>query len=169
MVLALLLSLTASQTARAEVIDRVVAIVEEQLITASDVSLEAELSRIDPSPVPFWSRNHADPLHRLIDAAVIREIARDVALYKPSDEQIGARLAAMRERLADRDSWHVFLSGRGLDEEALRAVMERRMVVEAYLLRNIAVSSTDESHFIEVVDATLAPWEDRLRIREVAP
>ena len=158
-----------SLCARAEVIDRVVAVVEEQLITASDVALEADLSRIDTSPVPFWSRSHGDALHRLIDAAVIREIARDVALYKPSDEQIGARLATMREGLADRDSWHGFLSGRGLDEEALRAVMERRMVVEAYLLRNIAVSPTDEAQFIEVVDATLAPWEDRLRIRQVAP
>ena len=165
MLLALLLTLSA----HAEVIDRVVAIVEEQLITTSDVTLEADLSRIDSSPVPFWSREHAEALHRLIDAAVIREIARDVALYKPSDEQIGARLAAMRERFPDRDAWQAFLTGRGLDEEALRAVMERRMIVEAYLQRNIAVSPSDEEPFIAAVETLLAPWEDRLRIREVAP
>ncbi len=156
-------------SAHAEVIDRVVAIVEEQLITSSDVTLEADLSRIDSSPVPFWTRGHGEPLHRLVDAAVIREIAHDVALYRPSDEQIGARVTAMRERFADRGAWQVFLRERGLDEDALRAVMERRMVVEAYLLRNIAVAPKDEDTFVAAVDALLAPWEDRLSIREVAP
>lgn len=162
---ALLLTLSA----RAEVIDRVVAIVEEQLITASDVALEADLARLDGSPVPFWSREHGEALHRLIDAAVIREIARDVALYRPTDEQIGARVTALRERFPDRASWQDFLTGRGLDEDALRAVMERRMVVEAYLLRNIAVAPSDEDRFIDAVDTLLAPWERRLSIREIAP
>lgn len=156
-------------SAHAEVIDRVVAIVEEQLITASDVTLEADLARLDASPVPFWSRGHGEALHRLIDAAVIREIARDVVLYRPTDEQIGERVTAMRERFPDRASWQDFLTGRGLDEDGLRAVMERRMVVEAYLLRNIAVPPSDEDRFIDAVDALLAPWEQRLSIREVGP
>jgi hypothetical protein len=154
--------------AHADVIDRVVAVVEEQLITTSDIALETELSRLDASPVPFWQPTHGQVAHRLIDAAVIREIARDLALYKPTDEQIGARVAAMRERFPDRAEWQAFLTGRGLDEEGLRAVMERRMVVESFLLRNITVPLAEHDRFVEAVDALLAPWEEeRLRIREV--
>lgn len=165
--------------ARAEVIDRVVAVVEEQLVTASDVALEADLARIDESPVPFWIVGHGDSLHRLIDAAVIRELAGDVALYRPSDEAVGARIEAMRGRFRspgaepgaaggrDRSAWQAFLARRGLDEESLRGIVERRMVVEAYLSRNVPVAPTDPEGFVEAVDRILAVAEERLRIREI--
>lgn len=155
--------------AQAEVIDRVVAVVEEQLITASDVALEGDILRYDASPVPFWSRRHGDALHRLIDAAVIRELTGDVALYRPTDEQVGARVEAMRDRFDDRARWQAFLSSRGLDEDGLRVLIERRMIVESYLTRNIAIPVSQDDAFVAAVEALLDPVEKRLRIREVPP
>lgn len=152
-------------SARAEVIDRVVAAVDEQLITSSDVALELDLSRLDASPVPFWTRGHGDSLHRLVDAAVIRELAGDIALYQPSDDALGVRIDAMRARFPERAAWESFLARRGLDEDGLRSLIGRRMVVEAYLLRNIATPPGDADAFIEQVDALTERAEKRMRIR----
>lgn len=152
-------------TARAEVIDRVVATVDEQLITQSDVVLEGDLARLDVSPLPFWTRGHGDPLHRLVDAAVVREQARDIALYQPTDEALGDRIDAMRALFPDRTAWEAFLTRRGLDEQSLRALIGRRMVVEAYLLRNIATPPSDADAFIDQVDALIERAEKRMRIR----
>jgi hypothetical protein len=153
--------------ANAEVIDRVAASVDEQLITASEVALEADLARIDASPVPFWNRGHGDALHRLVDAAVIRELAGDVALYQPSDDAIGVRLDAMRAKFPDRAAWGAFLGERGLDEDTLRALIGRRMVVEAYLLRNIAVPPANTEPFLDKVEGLVEPAKARMRIREI--
>ena len=63
--------------ARAETVDRVVAVVDGEPILASDLALDEALRDIDPSPIPFW-RASADPLETAIEVVLIRHLASDV-------------------------------------------------------------------------------------------
>jgi hypothetical protein len=155
--------------AYAEVVDRVVASVGEQLVTESEVRLEAVISALDPSPSPFWDRERRPPVDRLVDAAVIRELAGDVSLYQPSDEALALRVDAIRALFPDRSAWDRFLESWGLDEDALRGIVRRRMLVERYLARNVPVPTTDADAWWRGYDAFVTPLRARYRIRMIPP
>ena len=85
-----LLLLLASSTAWADRVDRVVAVVDSQLVLESEVRLEHELSRLDTGASPFWRARRA-AVERLIDAAAVRVAAGQVVLYQPPDEEVRTR------------------------------------------------------------------------------
>lgn len=151
--------------ADAAVIDRVVAAVGEEVITESDVRLESALGGLDDSESPFWDSHRTDSLSRLIDAAVVRQLAGKVALYQPSDDEVRIRLESMRGRFADREDWTAFLLRHGLDEESLRGVLRRRIVAERYLARNVVVRATDDEAWWAACQVFLAEQRLRYRIR----
>lgn len=163
------LLLLLSSPVRAETVDRVLWVVESQLVLASDVHLDRVLTSLDASPSAFWDlpRERAD--QRAVQAAMIRGLAGDVALYEPSEEEVRARVEAIRMRFRDRTAWQSFLAGWGLDEDSLATALRRRMVVERYLARNINADPSDTEAWAAAVHELLGEVRDRLRIREVAP
>ena len=152
--------------ARAEVVDRVVVSVEEQLITESEIRLEQVISALDRSPSPFWDREHGTPLERLVEAAIVRELAGDLALYQPTDDAVRERVEAMRGHFPDRGGWQAFLDSWGLSEDDLRALVRRRMVVERYLDRAIQVRGDREAWWA-ASEEMLARQAARFRIRSI--
>jgi hypothetical protein len=132
-----------AEEAPAEVVDRIVAAVNEQLITASDVQLETALSSLDASPSPFWSGRRADALTRLVHAAALRQPAGDVPLYQPHLSEVRGRMQGIRQHF-DRTGWEAFLERYGLDEESLLSLLKRRIIVERYLARQLLVARDDE-------------------------
>jgi len=154
-------------TARAEVFDRVVAQVQQQLVLASEVSLEQDLARRDAEQLPFWSPNHHDPLDRLIDAAVVRVASGDVGLYQPSAAEVDQRVEQIRSSFVDRSSWTSFLEVHGVDEAALARVIRRRLMVERFLGRNLQASPDDRTAWLQECDQLLAQLRGRVRIREI--
>lgn len=165
LVLALLLCL--SSVARAEVVDRVLYVVEDQVVLQSDVALDKVLNRIDTSPSPFWTRPGVDAEQQVVDAAIIRELAGDISLYQPSDDAVRARVEAMRQKFPDRASWSSFLRGWGLDEGGLAALIRRRMVVERYLARTLRADPNDKAAWWASCNALLTEVRPRMRIRHV--
>jgi len=159
--------LSTLQLARAGPIDRVLVDVDGQLVLASELSIEAELVALDPSPTPFWS--HRSPQDRLVDAAVIRRVAVDVALYQPSKEAVQGRLEAVRSAFASRGAWARFLTDHGLDEERLKAVLRRRIQVELFLLRNVQVSPLQAAPWHAATAELIGRLRQGVRIRAVAP
>lgn len=149
--------------ARGSVVDRVVAVAGSEVVLASDIALDVELSAVDPSPSPFWSR----PVERRqIEAAILRTAAGDIALYQPSDDAVRARLGALRTAVVEREPWAVFLGRWGLDDAALAAVIRRRLLVEAYLARNVQVPPGDPT-WQWATDALVGQLAGRVRVREV--
>jgi hypothetical protein len=155
--------------ARAEVVDRVVVVVHDTPILQSEVELEAVLEGIDVSPVPFWTAVGTGPADRLVDAAIIRAIAADVALYQPTREQVAERLDAVRAAFADGSAWGSFLATNGLDEARLSAILKRRMVVERYLLRTLQATPDDQPAWVAECLAHLGQLRPRVRVRVVEP
>ncbi|MCB9675439.1 MAG: hypothetical protein H6737_10010 [Alphaproteobacteria bacterium] len=157
--------LASAVVAPASVVDRVVAVVGDQVVLTSDVSLDRDLSGHDPSPLPFWERG--EPEQRQIDAAILRAAAGDIALYQPTDESARARLERLRATFEDRADWVRFLEGWGLDEGSMLAVLKRRMVVEAYLKRNLQSAPSDTAAWNAECAKLLADLAPRVRVRRV--
>lgn len=185
-ILALILALTAgpawAQSAeipdQAQVVDRLVAVVGDRIITASDVRLERVLAKRDPSPVaPLRLRQQADPEALLIDAAVVRNLAGNIAIYAPSTTEVSQRVAALRATWAAPAGWRSFLSQAGLDEERLAGRLYARMVVEAYVRRNVGLATSAATPAGSAApvdaDALYLDWIEAERalldIRRVAP
>ena len=133
----MLFSLLAPTPALANTIDRLTAVVETELVLASEERIEAELAVLDASPTPFWSPDRAAPRQRLVEAAVVRVAAQGLALYQPDDDEVVERRETVRAQFQRRREWVAFLSSHGLTEAGLDEVLRRRMVVERFLTRNL--------------------------------
>jgi hypothetical protein len=158
-----------SAESRAEVVDRVVAVVESEPVLESQVRLEIDLTAFDPTPLPGWTSVEPDPLERVIDATIFRAMAADVALYQPTREQLEARREALRAAVGDPRAWDALLARHSLDEAGLSVVLRRRMVVEKLLLRNLVTSPADLASWRAECRALLDQVRPRVRIRYVAP
>jgi len=150
--------------AMAAVLDRVVVEVGTEVILASDIQLEDALAAVDPTPIPQWLTLRVNTRERLIDAATIRNVAASVRLYTPRAAELDARVDALRMQFPSAAAWEGFRATWQLDDADLRILMKRRMVVEAYLLRNVPLKPTDPGWgdaAVQYLDAA----RDTLRIR----
>ena len=152
-----------------ETIDRIVAVVEEEVVLWSEVQLEAELAKYAPASSPFWSTDRTDPASRLIEAAILRQLASDVALYEPPEDQVREQAEAVRMQFPDRPTWLAFLATYGLDEVSLRTRIRRRLVVDRYLSRNLDVPTDDPQRWLIAFEPLMEQVRTRSRVRVVEP
>lgn len=152
------------------VIDRVVASVGDRVITRSDVALERVLRTRDPSPVAAIQARRDDPLEALVDLALARGQAGDIAVYEPSAVDVRERVAAVRGGWPDPREWVAFLERVGHTEEQLAGALYSRMVVERFVLRNITAPARgradDPAKAASAADAAYGRWvaEQRRRV-----
>ena len=151
--------------AQADLVDRVVAVIEDQLVLDSEVRLEQELAALDDTALPFWEPSRGKALDRLVDAAVVRVAASDVALYQPSDEDVRQRREAVRAQFEDRRQWTACLQTHGLTEDSLGVVLRRRMVVERYLSRNIQVAIEERGPWKRASVDLISALRERAKVR----
>ncbi|MCO4744598.1 MAG: hypothetical protein KC912_07415 [Proteobacteria bacterium] len=151
-------------SAAAEPLDRVVAVVGDQLVLSSDVDLLTVLATRDAQAMPIWEAS----LGRAIDTAAVRELAGDVSVYAPRPEQVSSRLDAVRDSFETYESFDAFLENRGMTEKDLSAILRRRLVVEKFIKRNLEVPAEDPA-FQAAAAAAFAGARERVVIREIAP
>lgn len=151
-------------------IDRVVASVGDRVITASDVMLERALRQRDPSPVPAIQARRGDPLEALIELALARGLAGDIAVYEPSPAEVRERLASLRQGWVDPRAWAAFLDSVGHTEEQLAGALYSRMMAERYVARNVTMPARsradDAADADEAATDAYARWaaEQRRRV-----
>ena len=162
-----LLGLALVAPAFGETIDRIVAVVEEEVVLWSEVQLEAELAKYAPATTPFWSTDRTDPASRLIEAAILRQLASGVALYEPPEDQVREHAESVRMQFPDRPLWLAFLAKYGLDEVSLRTRIRRRLVVDRYLSRNLDVPTGERQRWLEAFEPLMARVRERSRVRIV--
>lgn len=148
-----------SASASAEVVDRIVRAVADRVITASDVELEHELRRWDHAGIPCIEAPELSDLDRLTDYAVLRALAGDIAIYRPSDAEVQVRWKRFRDAWPRSDDYDAFLARWGLDDEALKGLFSSRLAAERYLLRNLAARADADA------DAACRAWLVDLRAR----
>lgn len=148
-------------TAKAEVVDRILYVVGARVVTASDLRFETEFDPFDQSPVaPLDSP--AYPIEaRLIDFAVLRELASDQSIYRPDARDVRVRYEAVRGNFESNAAFDAFLRRWGMDEVLLQGFLSSRMVVERFVRRNASLEAGGDP------EARYQGWVAELRTRVI--
>ncbi len=123
----LLLLALASALAEAEVIDRIVAVVNGKLILQSDVEQEARLEAFlaGQRPSEYKPEDLRGIAERMIDRQLVHEQMRSVRDVAPTSQTVERRMKQLRENLgkpAESDAgWQKILDEAGISEADLRA------------------------------------------------
>lgn len=152
--------------AQAAVVDRIEAVVGERIVTASDVAFEAELDPHDESPVATLERPEYGLRERLVDFAVIRSLAGDIEVFRPTPREVLDRWEQFRASWNPPEGYTAFLARWGMDDDDLRGFLYSRLVVEHYVARTLAVlSARDHDPGVDPYPAWAAELRGRTRIR----
>lgn len=138
LVLAVILS--SASIARAEIIDRILAVVDGAIIMQSDVTMALRLGMVPASTA-------ADPVPGALDALIDRRLVlAEVDRYAPPDPpeaDVDRHLAEIRTRTGARFDSALIESGVSLEQ--LRRQVRDDLRIEAYLLQRFgSMQPTDE-------------------------
>lgn len=151
---------------RAEIIDRILAVVEGQLITLSDVRAVTRLGL-----EPGVRDGGEDPVRRTLDALIDRQLVLvEVERYappEPAPASVESRLKALHARFPDMLAFVTTLHQVGMTEEHLRRYVRDALRIDAYLQQRFAAT-------IQPADDEIAEYyrlhaEDYTRDGKLAP
>ncbi len=126
-----------------EELDRVVAIVNDDLVLDSDVSEEERFEKLQPiglsGAAATFDRNRA--IERLIDRDLILQQAKQEPGLEVSDEDLDKQLAALKKELpgckkmdcTTAAGWNRYLTENGFTPDAFRDRWRQRMQVLAFI------------------------------------
>ena len=141
--------------ALAQPLDRVLFVVGERIVTQSDVAFETFFDAHDQSAVPAFEDATTPLPERLRDMAVIRQLAGDVSVFRPSGADVRTRAEAFLSHWPRADDGLAALREWGLDEQAFMGHVYSRMVVEKYVLRSLALPVPEQG------DIAMRQWRMR--------
>jgi hypothetical protein len=130
-------------SARAEIIDKVIAILPGQIITLSDLEAALDLGLVEP---PAGTDRIAGGLTVLVDRILMLNEVRRVVPAEPTAAAIDARVASIRQRFASPAELTRVLAARGVDETVLRIYAADDLRLASYLDERFSAASqpTDE-------------------------
>jgi peptidyl-prolyl cis-trans isomerase SurA len=124
--LGLVLAAVALNAMAAEVVDRIVAVVNREPVLQSDVEDTARFEALldGRAPAPFTAEQRKAVLQRVIDQRLVEQQLRNSAFPRATPEEVVARIAAIRQQLPAGKSdaeWQAALATAGLTEEDFAA------------------------------------------------
>ena len=149
-------SLTALPAARAQVLDRVLAVVSGHVITASDVRafLELGLTPVEPGAVDAEDR----VLEHLIDGRLVLDEADRLLTEGPPPARIEAALDEVAGRFPDRDVFAGLLARTGLSLDDLRQILRDEARRKSYLRDRFGAPEPAEDDLRAQRDAAIEDW-----------
>jgi len=126
-----LMALLPGALARAELVDRIVAIIDREVVTLSEAEQASEIARARTgASAPLVS-----VVERLIESRLVeREVERFTG-EPVSPELVDGALREVRARFSSETAFLEMLARNGLSEEELRATLRRQIGVAEYLER----------------------------------
>jgi hypothetical protein len=124
--------------ARAEIIDRVLAILPGQIITQSDVQAALDLGLVE---APAGGGRNAAALSATIDRVLMLNEVRRVSPPDPSEAAIDARLSSIRQRFESPAALARVLAASGVDENVLRIYAADDLRLASYLEERFSAAS----------------------------
>ncbi len=125
------------------VLDRVVAVVNNHAILASDLDDEIRLSVLDPNLVGEGALTRPLALDQLISRSLIEQQIRqeDLQAIEPSQQIVNARLdqlrkefpACVHQNCATDAGWNAFLSSHGLTADRVESYLRYRLEILSFI------------------------------------
>jgi hypothetical protein len=126
-----------------QVLDRVVAVVNNQAILASDLDEEMRLAVLDPAQAGLGTLTPQRALEQLISRALIQQQIReeDAQAAIPSQVEVDARLneirrevpACVRQNCASDAGWKAFLAAHDLTVERVESYLRYRVQILRFI------------------------------------
>jgi hypothetical protein len=150
----------AAVSVRADVIDRIMAVIEGQTITLSDVHAAIQFHEVESPP------GTADPigytLNRLIERTLILAEVDRFQPPEPDPVEIAVRIDDLQKRAGSDAAFEKALSVTGTTREQLRRTIRDDLRITTYLNQRFGAGTTER-------EAAIATWIGELRRRaEVA-
>ena len=149
--------LLAVASVHAEIIDRILAVVDGAIIMQSDVTLAVKLGLV---PAPSAADPIAAPLEALIERRLMLEEVDRYAPPDPPDADVDRRLADIRTRAGARFDSVLLESGMSVDQ--LRRQVRDDLRMDAYLQQRFGTAQAPDP---EQRTATIRDWLAGLRHR----
>jgi peptidyl-prolyl cis-trans isomerase SurA len=181
-----MLSVAKAQDAEATtpvVIDKVVAVVNNQAILASDLDNEIRLSVLDPNNVGQGVLTRAHALDELIGRDLIQQQIRqeDEQAALPSQAEVNDRLTEMRKQLpscvrencATEAGWKAFLAAHGLSQQRVENYLRYRLeilrFIEQRFRQGVSISQREiETYYHDTLLPQYATGETRPPLDQVS-
>jgi peptidyl-prolyl cis-trans isomerase SurA len=125
----LLGSLLAAGAARAELVDRIVAVVDRDVVTLSEAEQSRAVVRARSGEEPLL----ATVVERLIEARLVEREVERLSAKTPPGDLLAAALEDLRKTFPSEAAFREALVASGISEEELRAQVARQARVAAYL------------------------------------
>ena len=132
-----------SPTSSPVVLDRVVAVVNNHVILASDLDEDIRLSVLEPGRAGQGILTPQRALQQLIGRALIEQqiSQEDAGAAPPSQGEVNARLTEMRKELpvcvhrncASNTGWKAFLAAHGLTQQQVDAYLRTRLEILGFI------------------------------------
>jgi hypothetical protein len=166
------------------ILDRVVAVVNNQAILASDLDDEIRLSVLDPGGGGLGVLTRERALDQLISRTLIQQQIRDEDMQsvEPSAAEVDARLAEIRREIpacvrqncASEAGWRAFLAAHGLTAERVLAYLRYRIeilrFIEQRFRQGIQIPPQDiQTYYNETLLPQYAKGEAIPPLDQVAP
>src|SRR5271157_5377440 len=174
----------AAPPANAVVLDRVVAVVNNQAILASDVDDEVRLAVLDPGGIGHSVLTPKRALEQLISRALIQQQIHqeDAQASEPTQADVDARLTEIRREVpacihfncASDQGWTAFLAAHGLTPKRVETYLRYRLqilrFIELRFRQGIRIAPEEiEAYYRETLLPQYAPGEDIPPLDKVAP
>jgi hypothetical protein len=152
----------------AEIVERVVAVVDGSPVLEGDVQFERALDELDVAAPPWWSQREPDPLVRVVESLVVRARAERVPLYQPDRRLVIARYEAMRGAYGSAAAWSDLLARLGRQDDEVLLALRRRLIVEAWLRQQVDARVSAEG-WLPRADALLDAARAEADVRTLRP
>ena len=129
------------------IIDRVLATVNGEVVTESDVRWELALDP-DVQPLDLSAENRRTMLERVIDQRILFQEATKVPQVPPTDEEIQTYIrTSLVERFGSQEAFRTRIRKVGLDFATIREIVTRRLSLLKYVdfrFRSFVIVPPDE-------------------------
>jgi hypothetical protein len=156
LVLVFLLVLVGARAPRAEVIDRIMAVVDGQTITLSDVNAAIQFREVQPPPGTPDAVGYT--LNRLIERTLILAEVDRFQPPEPDPSEIAVRIDDLQKRAGSEAAFDRKFSVTGTTRDQLRRSIRDDLRITTYLNQRFGAASTER-------EAAIATWIGELRRR----
>ncbi len=126
----------AQSPARAELIDRVVASVNNDVITLSELRQAVAFNRA-MGGAGTGKQMERETLEGLINRRLLLQEAGRIHLVEVSEADVAAEQEKLRGRFGTEDAYRAFLASTGLTETQLSRILGERLLVERFVQKKI--------------------------------
>jgi hypothetical protein len=152
-----LLAMTAGGAARAETIDRVLAVAGGQVILLSDVTAALELGLVSDDGA---ADRVGAALAKLISRNLVLVEANRYAPPEPADADVEKELASVRARFPSAAAFDAVCERSGLTDLQLRLILRDNLRIRAYIAQRFT-GAEDEARRLMLIDEWVAALRQR--------